>query len=205
MSSSTLPWVFNPEKSALIVIDMQNDFIQEDAVLSVKMAREMIPTMKRIIDTCREHQIPVIYTQHCLSNNWDISPLETAYNPDLKLQGMRLGSKGVEIISELKPLPNEYVIQKHRYDAFHNTQLDSVLRTCRGLNEVDTVIIIGTVTDICSESTARSAFMRDYKVMFISDANGGIDDESQQATLNVLSRVFARVVDTETLLKEIKQ
>lgn len=205
MKQSVLPWTFDKNKAALIVVDMQNDFVREGAPMAVTMAREMIPNMQRIVHACRDQGIPVIYTQHCLQDAWDISPLETAYNPTLRTQGMRTGTPGVDIIQELQPQPGEYVIEKHRYDAFHNTPLDSILHTCRGMNQVDTVMIIGTVTNVCSESTARSAFMRDYKVMFLSDANGGFDDTSQQATLTIMAKVFARVIDTDTLVNEINQ
>src|SRR2546428_9182694 len=73
----------------------------------------------------------------------------------------------------------EYHIVKHKFDAFFETALDAILR-CR---EADTVIITGTATNACCESTARSAFMRDYKVVFPSDLNATFDDAMHQATL----------------------
>src|SRR6185437_13315226 len=97
------------------------------------------------------------------------------------------------------PLPGEVIITKHRYDAFYNTQLETIINNIRGMNEVDTVIIIGTVTNICCESTARSAFMRDYKVAFISDANGGLDEMSHNATLSIIGKVFGRVMTVAEL------
>ena len=141
----------------------------------------------------------MLYTQHVLSDHFNISPLETAYQPRLKAKGMREGSAGTEIVAELAPLPGEAIIKKHRYDAFHNTQLETVLRNIRGAGQVDTVIIIGTVTSICCESTARSAFMRDYKVAFVSDANGGLDEASHDATLRIIGKVFGRVMTAAEL------
>ena len=194
------PWEFNSKKAVLLVIDMQNDFVNEGAIMEVPMARKYIPNMKRIIDHCRGTSIPIIFTRHVLSDQFDISPLEAAYNPTLKEAGMREGTYGVEIIKELAPLPGEIIISKHRYDAFYNTQLDTVINNIRGMNEVDTVIIIGTVTNICCESTARSAFMRDYKVAFIRDANGGLDESSHNATLSTIGNVFGRVMTTDELI-----
>ncbi|MFP3548713.1 isochorismatase family cysteine hydrolase, partial [Rhizobium sp. SIMBA_035] len=81
---------------------------------------------------------------------------------------------GAKIVDDLKPEQNDVVLQKHRYDAFHNTPLDTILKTIRGLHQVDTVLIIGTLTEVCCESTARSAYMRDYKVAFVSDATGAL-------------------------------
>lgn len=198
-----MPWEFVAKKSVLLVIDMQNDFVNEGAIMEVPMARQMLPNMQRIVNQCRENDIPVIYTQHTLWDNVEISPLETAYNSKLKSGGLRKDSFGVEIVEELMPLPTETVIPKHRYDAFYNTPLETVINNIRGMNVADTVIIIGTVTNICCESTARSAFMRDYKVAFVSDANGGLDEDSHDATLSIIKKVFGRVMSTDEVIEEI--
>jgi len=205
MVKQYIPWEFNESKTVLLVIDMQNDFVNEGRVMEVPMAREFLPNMKRILETCRKNEIPVIYTTHVLYDDLEISPLETAYNPVLKKAGMRAGTDGVKVVEELAPLPNEVVIPKHRYDGFHNTPLETVINNSRGMNEVDTVIIIGTVTNVCCESTARSAFMRDYKVVFVSDANGGLDEASHQATLSIIEKVFGRVMSTDELIQNIER
>lgn len=94
---------------------------------------------------------------------------------------------------------------KHRYDAFYNTRLETVLRNMRGPGVVDTVIIIGTVTNICCESTARSAFMRDFRVAFVGDANGGLDDASHEATLAIIAKVFGRVMTARELVDRLRR
>lgn len=198
-----LPWTFDKHRAALLVIDMQRDFVEEGAIMAVAMARHRIPQMRQLIEKCRQAGVPVIYTRHVLSDHFEVSPLEVAYQPRLAETGMREGSAGVEIVPELLPLAHETVITKHRYDAFYNTRLDTVLRNIRGPGEVDTVIIIGTVTNICCESTARSAFMRDYKVAFVSDANGGLDEASHAATLNIIGKVFGRVMSTSELIEAL--
>ena len=196
------PWSFDKDRAALLVIDMQKDFVDEGAIMEVAMARHRIPAMRQVIDRCREAGIPVIYTRHVLSDRFEVSPLETAYQPKLKATGMRDGTAGIEIVPELAPLTHETVISKHRYDAFHNTQLETLLRNIRGAGQVDTVIVIGTVTNICCESTARSAFMRDFKVALISDANGGLDEASHDATLEIIGRVFGRVMSASELIEQ---
>lgn len=140
-----------------------------------------------------------------LFDEYEVSPLEVAYQPWLKKEGMRSGTLGVQVVDELKPLPSEITIQKHRYDAFYNTQLETIIRNIRGAGIVDTVIITGTVTNVCCESTARSAFMRDFKVVFVGDACGGFDDASHQATLTVIDKVFGRVMSTEELIQQIEK
>lgn len=95
--------------------------------------------------------------------------------------------------------PFEYRIVKHKFDAFFETDLDAILR----FHHVDTVIVTGTATNACCESTARSAFMRDYKVVFPSDANATFDEAMHRATLVNIDLLFGRVMTTDELLSEI--
>ena len=165
-------WSIDAARSALLMIDMQNDFVLEGAPMEVPMARKRLPEMVTAVAACRQAGIPVIYSRHVLLDSFDVSPLETTYNQRLQTVGMRRGTDGVEVVEELKPEADDYVLDKHRYDAFHNTPLKSVLATIRGLNAVDTVIIAGTLTEVCCESTARSAYMNDYKVAFLRTLPG---------------------------------
>jgi ureidoacrylate peracid hydrolase len=94
----------------------------------------------------------------------------------------------------------EYRIIKHKYDAFFETDLDAILR----FHNVETLIVTGTATNVCCESTARSAFMRDYQVAFLSDANATFDTAMHEATLKNIDLLFGRVMTTEELLAEMK-
>ena len=203
MSEVSFPWSIACDRAALLVIDMQNDFVREGAPMAVPMARERIPIMRRLVEHCRGCGVPVIYTRHVLYDQFQVSPLEVAYQPWLAHDGMRASSQGVEIIEELAPALGEVVVSKHRYDGFYNTQLETVLRNIRGPGVVDTLVIIGTVTNICCESTARSAFMRDFKVAFVADANGGLDSASHDASLATIGRVFGRVLTTEEVIEAL--
>lgn len=199
-----IPWRIVSKRAALLVIDMQNDFLKPGGVLYYNDAPiEAAPNIKRIIEHCRLGKIPVIYTKTLLKDQFDISPLEVAYQPVLKDAGLRDGTWGAEIIDELRPLAAEQIVLKHRYDAFYNTNLDLILRNIRGMGTVDTVIVTGTVTNVCCESTARAAFMRDYKVVFVSDGCGAFDEDAHRATLNNIRCFFGRVMDTDTLIKAL--
>src|ERR1700722_10746662 len=92
------PWSFDKDRAALLVIDMQKDFVDEGAIMEVAMARHRVPVMRQIIERCRAAGVPVIYTHHVLSDRFNVSPLEVAYQPRLKDTGMREGSTGVEIV-----------------------------------------------------------------------------------------------------------
>ncbi len=199
------PWLLDESHTALLVIDMQNDFILAGAALEVPMARERLPTVKKLIDGCRFHLIPVIFTRHVHIPDGSDSPLELLYFPELQKRGLRQGTAGAEIYAELQPMKHDPVITKHRYDAFYGTDLEIILRTIRGFYMIDTVIISGTVTNICCESTARSAFMRDYKVVFCSDATAGLDMASHNATLEIMKLAFGRVLSVEEILSCLPQ
>lgn len=197
-------WRVDPTRAALLVIDMQNDFVLPGHPMHVPMALERLPRMKHVVAECRAVGMPVIFTEHVLLETFDISPLETAYNPVLRTVGLRADSFGAHIVDELAPESRDVVIRKHRYDAFHNTRLETVLTTVAGHRRIDTVVIIGTLTEVCCDSTARGAYMRDYRVAFISDATGGLSEQSQQATEQVIGRFFGRVLPTAELVSEIR-
>ncbi|MEV5010350.1 isochorismatase family cysteine hydrolase [Streptomyces sp. NPDC056159] len=197
-------WRVNPQKTALLVIDMQNDFVLEGYPMEVSMARHRIPRMQEVVAECRAAGIPVVYTQHILLDTFDVSPLESTYNPALLSAGMREGTFGAQVVDDLKPETHDVVVVKHRYDAFHNTRLENVLTSISGLREVDTVIIIGTLTEVCCDSTARGAYMRDFKVAFVGDATGALSEEAQAATENTIGTFFGRVLTTGELVAEIR-
>lgn len=196
-------WNFDPLTSALIVVDMQRDFVEAGRPMEVAMAREKTPAMKELIDAARAAEVPVIFTQHVLYDNFNVSPLETSNNPRLLTEGMRAGTDGIEIIPELGATSSDQYVRKHRYDAFYNTNLEILLNCIRGYRTVDTVIIAGTLTEVCCESTARSAFMRDYKVVFANDSTGALSEPAQFATLENISKFFGRVMSNPEILNAL--
>ena len=194
-------WQFDLDSSALLVIDMQRDFVEPGGAMEVPMARERLPHMRELIDGARAAKVPVLFTQHVLLDQFNVSPLESSKHPHLLTEGMRDGTDGIEIVPQLDPQPTDYYVKKHRYDAFYNTNLEVLLYTLRGYRAIDTVIIAGTLTEVCCESTARSAFMRDFKVVFAQDATGAASQAAQQASLEVVDTYFGRVLSNEHILQ----
>jgi ureidoacrylate peracid hydrolase len=194
-------FTIEPRHCALIVIDMQNAFVGEGAAFETPGARAMIPRLERLIRFSRECEIPIVWTQSdhrppygglmlrkfpIIARDrvlWHGEPSYAMY------PGMVQPQEG----------PREHRIIKHKFDAFFETNLDAILRYHR----VNTVIVTGTATNACCESTARSAFMRDYQVVFPSDANATFDEAMHQATLKNIDLLFGRVVSTEELLAEM--
>jgi ureidoacrylate peracid hydrolase len=202
-----------PEKTAMIVVDMQNDFVQEGAPIEIPRARAMVPRLNRLLNVCRAHQIPVIYIHHVIrGGDIDAGRLADHHEAIRNNQAIIAGTPNVEIYDELKPQPGDLVVAKPRYSAFYGTDLEAILRS----KGIDTLIISGTVTNVCCESTTRDAFSRDYKVIFLSDGNAAGDlpdmgfgpvsaEEIQKVVLTVLAMCFAQVSSIDQVMAEIEQ
>jgi nicotinamidase-related amidase len=109
------------------------------------------------------------------------------------------GSPESEIHDELAPLPGEKVILKHRYSAFYNTDLETVLRCIK----IEDLVIGGVMTNLCCESTARDAYYRDYRVFFLADGTGSINEEMHEASLLNLAFGFAYITTTNSIIGEL--
>ena len=197
-----LKWEFERDRSVLIVIDMQNDFVRDGAVMQVTEAKTQLPKIKSLIDKCRELHVPVIYTIQ--ETDPVFCPLEVATFPHLRESGMRRDSEGAQIVDELSPFADDIIIRKRRFSAFYQTDLELILRNIRGSKSpVDTVIICGTVTNICCESTARDAFFRDYKVVFGTDICSANTLAAHNATLENME-IFGRNMSCADIIKALK-
>lgn len=162
----------DPDRASLLVIDMTNEFLKRGSPLEVPAGREMIPRLKKVIEACRSKNVPVIYTRHVLRETGANSGLLGEFYNAVKDEKVHVpGSEGVKIHDEISPRKDDIVIDKHRYSAFYETDLDSVLKDM----DVETLIISGVLTNLCCESTARDAMFRDYRVIFLQDCNATFD------------------------------
>ncbi|HZW58031.1 MAG TPA: isochorismatase family cysteine hydrolase [Nitrososphaerales archaeon] len=184
------------DKLSLLVIDMTNAFVEKGSPLEDPGSRKIIRPIKALIKACHENSVPVIFANHCFRRDGLDRGLMFDFYPVLKEGFLYDGARGTHVISELKPIKGDFIVKKSRYSAFYNTELDSILR---GLGR-DTLIICGTSTEFCCESTARDAFYRDYKVLFLSDANATESEMIQRATLATISRGFGQVLTTEEMI-----
>ncbi len=194
-------FTIDPRHCALIVIDMQNAFVAKGAPFETPGARAMIPRLERLVRCARELQMPIVWTQS--DHRPPYGGLMLRKFPAIAQEHVLWrGQPSFEMYPDMiqpRESPLEHRIVKHKFDAFFETDLDAILR----FHRADTVIITGTATNACCESTARSAFMRDYKVVFPSDANATFDEAMHRATLVNIDLLFGRVLTTEELLAEI--
>ncbi len=172
-----------PGRCALLVIDMQQYFLT--------MATPIIGNVLSIIEACRSKDIRIIFTQHGHKDVSKEDGMLAEWWGDL----IEYGSKEWELIHALKPSDTEGIIDKNRYSVFHGTGLDESLKS----RKIEELIITGVMTNCCCETTARDAFVKDYRVFFVSDATATVNDELHIASLKNLAFGFAYIKSTEQL------
>jgi len=170
------------KETALIIVDMQNDFAHPDGKLFVPSARNIIPKIKELLDRARAAGVKVIYTQ-----DWHMKD-----DPEFKIWGEHAVANtwGAEIVEELKPLESDILIKKLRYDAFFGTPLDHILR----IYGIRNLIITGTVANICVLHTAGSAALLGYKVIVPIDAIAALNDFDYHASLRQISFLYRGIL-----------
>jgi len=185
----------NKEKAALLVIDMQRFFLNPTSPTFTCGGLAILPTLKRLIAAFREANCPVIYTRHVHHpERLDAGIMEWWW------EGMCLeGSAESEVHDDIAPLPNEKVILKHRYSTFYNTDLETVLRCLK----IEDLVISGIMTNMCCESTARDAYYRDYRVFFLADGTGSINEEMHLASLLNLAFGFTFVTTAGSVIQQL--
>ncbi|MBW6465528.1 MAG: cysteine hydrolase [Brevefilum sp.] len=192
------------DQCALLVIDMQNDFILPGAPLEGWNCMAIVPKITELVLFFRAHGRPVIWTKHIhqLNDIGILAPMWPATGPDSPAKALVKGTPGVEIVADLPaPADDELVIEKHRYSAFYQTDLELNLRTM----DVKTLLITGVNTDICCETTARDGFMRDFQIMSVADAQTAITRELHEAALISTLVAFGRVAETAQVIEELEQ
>lgn len=185
----------NEAASALLVIDMQIFFLDAASPSFTCGGLAIIPKVKRLIEAFRRANRPVIFTRHVHHPNDLDSGIMGWWWKGKCLEG----SPESEIHPELAPAAGEKTVFKHRYSAFYNTDLETVLRCLK----VEDLVITGVMTNMCCESTARDAYFRDYRVFFPADGTGSINEEMQIASLMNLALGFAFVTTSETILSQL--
>ena len=189
----------SPKSAAVIVVDVQNDFCCADGALGkagapTGAALDMIPHLQKLLAGARASGTPVIFIQTIHEAATD-SDAWTGRSDGKVSAACRKNTWGAEF-TEVAPQPNEPVVIKHRYSAFINTRLDSILRTLKA----ETLIMTGVASNVCVESTARQGFMMDYNIVFTSDATAAYSDAEHQAALKNISRYFGVVASVDDVV-----
>lgn len=184
----------NLEKAAVIIIDLQNDFIGENAAIPCKCDSDIIQNVKTLINFCHDKKIPVIYTQEVhRESKIDFGRELDGDEPLHCLEG----TKGCEIIPELAPSPEDYIIRKRRYSGFFQTDLKLLLDSL----SIDTLIITGAATDVCVRATATDAQQYGYYVYVPSDCVAGTSPMQNEAALDHIRYILGKVISLSDILE----
>ncbi|TJX65937.1 cysteine hydrolase [Soehngenia saccharolytica] len=181
-------------KHAILVIDMLNDFADPNGVLYCPNSRKIIPTMQKLFDWVRERNrngnddVQLIFIQEAHRKN----------DADFKVRPVHAvkGTWGSDFIDELRPLDNEYIVQKRRHSAFAHTDLDLYCRE----EKIDTIVVTGTWTNVCVRSSASDALYYAYKVITLSDAVQSKTEEMHLSGLRDLS-IFTKVMTVDEYIE----
>ncbi len=182
-------------KSALLVIDMQDFFLDPNSPTFICGGLAILRKMEKLIHIFRTANRPVIYTCHVHHpQKLDAGIMGWWW------KGMCIeGTEDSKIHKRLSPRTNEKIIYKHRYSSFYNTDLETVLRCMK----IQDLVISGIMTNMCCESTARDAYYRDYKTFFLADATGSINEQMHLATLLNLAFGFSYITTTKDIIKQL--
>jgi ureidoacrylate peracid hydrolase len=198
----------DPRRTALIVVDLQNGFmVEEVAAAYIPVAVEIVPTVNRLAAAVRRTGGKVFWIKQTVDADSVVAWSEwlAMMTPPTRqnlLNNLAPGSRGHELHPGLEVLPDDEVVLKYRFSAF--VQGASDLPERLRAQGYDTVLIAGTVTNVCCESSARDAMMLNFKTVMVSDANAARTDEEHNATLSTFLAIFGDVMDTDFLIARLE-
>jgi len=202
---SDLPFRYDPAHTALVIVDVQNDFCSPQGSLAtltgadVSAAVEMAPRLVRLIDSARAAKLPVIFIQtiHDETNDTPQWLNRHVGEPDGTKRGgitCRTGSWGAEFY-EVAPQPGEIVVNKYRYSAFAGTNLEIVLTTLG----IHSLLFTGVATEVCVESSLRDGLFAEYYVSLVEDCAATYSQEAHEASVRGIAKNFGTVVTSDYL------
>jgi len=184
-----------PDRCVLVVVDVQNDYCHDEgtfgrAGVELIAIQHAVDRIVRFVDVARGARVPVVWlrTEH---DGWTNSPAWLTRDVRTRAEICATGSWGAEFF-QVRPRPDECVITKHRYSAFVGSRLPVVLRTLGR----PTLLVAGITTNVCVESTARDAFMRDYQVVLVEDCAAARTKSEHDGAVHNVRTYFGRVLDS---------
>jgi len=199
----------DPAKSALLVVDMQNAFMLPDVAHSLcPMAQEIVPNINRLAQALREAGGTVVFikttfTEEALASWSTYFGMVKRERVAKRIAALTADTKGHRLWRFLDVRPQDLIVEKNRFSAFiqGSSNLAEILRS-RGL---DTVLVTGTLTNVCCESTARDAMMLNFKTIMVTDGNAAMTDEDHAASLVAFYLTFGDIMSTDMLIDCLKR
>jgi ureidoacrylate peracid hydrolase len=209
---ATFETVLAPQRgrTALLVVDMQHGFLDPGEALEVPAARDIVPEIQALQVAFRSKRLPVMFSEFVYSAQIPLlvgelhpehkpAPADARTGFGLPSSNCLEGTVSAVTVPDLAPRPNEVVVRKRWYDAFAGTPLDGALRA-RGITSL---VITGTLTDICVLASVVGAFNREYRITVAEDAVATLWPEIQRATLDIIGRAYGRVVSSKEIIDQV--
>lgn len=203
-----------PEKTAIVLIDLQNDIIRSQegpfysAIFEQVKEKKVVENVVRLTDGARAAGATIFYITVVRRKDYadvvnQLTELVAAGKgvPAKKQISLIEGTKGAQLVDELKPQPADYVLVKKRRNAFHGTELDFHLRA-RGIT---TIVIGGVATDLGVENTVRDAWDRDYNVVVVGDISVAVPPAAHDNAIKSIFPRMARIMTVDRVLEELKK
>lgn len=186
---------------AILVLDIQNDFCDEEGAFSklgfnIKTIQKVVPGIINFISKARQYNIPIFYSKQIESDEVSPQNLKNQFKSGRLKSVCAPDSFGSELY-KIKPLPNEQVLEKYTFDFFSNNQLKKQLKE----KQINTIIITGVNTDICVDTTLRSAFTLGYNIIILEDLVASINQEAHKYLLKTFHRFFGAVIKSDEILE----
>jgi ureidoacrylate peracid hydrolase len=194
-------------KTALIVIDVQNDFCDDEGIFSrvkrINMAliQKAVSNLLFFTDRCRELDLPVIFVRTTHSEWTDSASWLGRVGGKIGRMGICAPNSWGSEFYKIKPHETDCIVTKHRYSAFFGTDLDLILRS----RAVETLLVTGVATNVCVETTARDAYNRNYNVVLVEDCCGAFDAGEHKATLINMRNYFGAVAASAEIINIVQQ
>jgi ureidoacrylate peracid hydrolase len=196
----------DPARTALLVIDMQTAFCAPGAPAEVPLARAIVPAINGLARELRRLGCPVIFVLHANTSQGGRSDWELFFNhvvgDEMRERTMAALAPGQQTVwAELEVSPDDHTVLKNRYSALipGSSRLERLLRSL----DIDTVLIAGTKTNVCCESTARDAMMLDFKTVMLSDCCAALSDDEHRAALENIFQQFGDVSTAREVLRKL--
>ncbi len=196
----------NGPSTALVVIDMQNAYTAPGMPWEAPYAREIVPNVNRIASVVRQKGGRVIWVKMTLKGqeeDWSVyfNYFRRPENMAEEVKALTPGEFGHALYAALDVQPSDLTVEKKRFSALSqgSSDLDRILR----IHDIDTIIIVGAITNTCCECTARDAMMLNYKTVFVSDGNAARSDEEHNASLTNILRLFGDVMTAEEVISRL--
>ena len=201
---ATPTWDLAPGRTALVVIDMQNDFLHPDgwyakSGIDIGHMQASIGPTKTLVAEARGRGLPIVWTRHGFRDERDAGAF-MRLRPFLAEGGLRQGTWGYEVLDEMGAVPEDWHVGKNRLSAFYNTNLELILRSLRA----ETVLVAGVLTNHCVAATSKDANFRDFKPIVVRECTGTTLPHLHEPALEMMSVGWCEVRSLEDAVRDIR-